>query len=279
MKYGLSLPNRGPYGDINLLVELAQLAEESGWDGFFIWDHYASGVAPHVDPWICMAAVACNKNKMRLGIHITPISRRRPWKVVREIVSLDHLSNGRMVLGAGLGDFNQKEFKAFGEVSDPRTRGEMLSEGLEIITGLQSGEPFSYDGKHYRFPKTVFKPKPVQTPRVPVWVAGQWPNKPPFRRAARWDGVVPLIRGRGKADFLTPDEIREIIEYIWKYRKIDTPFDVCLSGITPGKKLADDRAIVSPYKGAGVTWWIDFVYSGTGSVKRNKARIKFGPPR
>jgi hypothetical protein len=279
MNFGLSLPNRGDYGGIHRMVELAVLAEETGWDGFFLWDHYASGVAPHIDPWITMAAIASHTHRLRLGIHITPLSRRRPWKVAREIVTLDHLSKGRMVLGVGLGDFKRKEFENFGEVVDNPTRAERLDEGLEIIDGLSSGEPFSYQGKHYQLAKTIFNPLPVQTPRVPVWVAGLWPNKPPFRRAARWDGVIPLPRGRGKTDYLTPDEIREIIDYIWKHRADDTPFDVCQSVSSKGKTLAQEKAALKPYIDTGVTWWIDFIYSGTGTVKKNMERIKAGPPR
>jgi alkanesulfonate monooxygenase SsuD/methylene tetrahydromethanopterin reductase-like flavin-dependent oxidoreductase (luciferase family) len=279
MHFGLSLPNRGDYGNIHKLVELAVSAEESGWDGFFIWDHYASGVGDHVDPWIAMAAIAANTHTIRLGIHITPLSRRRPWKVAREIVSLDHLSNGRMVLGAGLGDFTEKEFANFGEVSDRPTRGQMLDEALEIIAGLQSGETFKYHGKHYRLKSAPFRPRPVQEPRVPIWVAGLWPNKKPFRRAARWDGVVPLPRSRKKQDFFTPAEVRQILDYIQRHRETDAPFDFCLNGILPANSLAEDRAIVAPYRKAGVTWWIEFVYSGTGSFKQNAKRIQFGPPK
>lgn len=279
MNFGLSLPNRGPFGDIHLILDLAILAEEAGWDGFFIWDHIASGVSPHIDPWITMAAVACHTKKMILGIHVTPISRRRPWKVAREIVTLDHLSSGRMVLGAGLGDFREKEFEAFGEIADPRTKAEMLDEGLEIIAGLQSGEHFSYSGKHYSIDQTIFNPTPLQKPHIPVWIAGQWPNKPPFRRAARWDGVVPIAKGRKLEDFLTPGEMQAMMEYIGKYRLEDSHFDVCLCGVTEGKNLSKDRSIVESYKEIGVTWWIDFLYTGRGSVKENQERVQSGPPR
>ena len=279
MRYGLSLPNHGDYGDIHRIVELAVLAEESGWDGFFLWDHISRGVAQQIDPWIAMSSIASQTNKMRLGLLITPIARRRPWKVAREIVTLDHLSNGRMVLGVGLGDFQGKEFKNFGEVVDQRERGEMLDEGLEIITGLQSGEFFRYTGKHYRIGKTIFNPKPVQQPRIPVWVAGKWPNKKPFRRAARWDGVVPIHRSRNIKQHLTLEEVQEIKRFIEQYRTDDAPFDYCISGVLRAKVLSEDRAIVAPYEEAGVTWWIEFVYSSTGSVKRNTERIRFGPPR
>jgi alkanesulfonate monooxygenase SsuD/methylene tetrahydromethanopterin reductase-like flavin-dependent oxidoreductase (luciferase family) len=149
MKFGLSIPNKGIYSDIHLVVELAQMAEEANWDGFYLWDHVAGPArTPFVDPWICLAAIAVQTRKMRLGALVTPLSRRRPWKVAREIVALDRLSEGRMVLGVGLGYFKNKEFKEFGEVDDSKIRGDMLDEGLEILAGLQSGEKFSYEGEH-----------------------------------------------------------------------------------------------------------------------------------
>jgi alkanesulfonate monooxygenase SsuD/methylene tetrahydromethanopterin reductase-like flavin-dependent oxidoreductase (luciferase family) len=279
MKFGLSLPNHGDYGDIHQIIELAVLAEESGWEGFFLWDHIARGLAPQIDPWIAMAAIAAHTNNMRLGLLVTPLARRRPWKAAREIVTLDHLSNGRMILGVGLGDFQAKEFENFGEVTDKKTRGEMLDEGLAIVAGLQSGENFRFPGKHYKIEQTVFNPKPVQRPHVPVWVAGKWPNKKPFRRAAQWDGVVPIHRSRNLKAYLTPDEICEIRGYIAEHRQKDTPFDICASGILPAKNLDKDREIVKAYQEAGASWWIEFVYSGTGLLKKNTERIRCGPPR
>jgi alkanesulfonate monooxygenase SsuD/methylene tetrahydromethanopterin reductase-like flavin-dependent oxidoreductase (luciferase family) len=210
---------------------------------------------------------------------VTPVARRRPWKMAREIVTLDHLSNGRMVLGAGLGDFQTKEFENFGEVANQRERGGMLDEGLEIIAGLQSGEYFRYEGKHYRVENTIFNPKPVQQPRVPIWVAGKWPNKKPFRRAARWDGVVPIHRSRDIQQPLTPTEMAEVIGYIEKHRTSDKPFDCCVSGVLPAKNFTEDKATAAAYHQVGVTWWIEFVYTSTGSVKANTERIRLGPPR
>ncbi len=279
MKFGLSLPNHGDYGDIHQIIELARLAEDSGWDGFFLWDHIARGKAPQVDPWIAMAAIACNTARMRLGLLVTPLSRRRPWKVAREIVTLDHLSNGRMILGVGLGDFQGKEFGNFGEESDKRIRGEMLDEGLEIIEGLQSGKTYNFSGNHYRIRQTDFNPRPIQLPRIPVWVAGKWPNKKPFRRAAQWDGTVPIHRSRNLKEYLTPEEILAISDYIYQYRTTSTPFDICLSGVLPAKNPVEDRSILKPYQDVGVTWWIEFIYSGTGSIKKNKDRVRLGPPR
>ncbi len=278
MKFGLSLPNHGDYADIQRIVELAVLAEEAGWEGFFLWDHIARGQGPQNDPWIAMAAIACHTEKLRLGLMVTPLSRRRPWKVAREIVTLDHLSKGRMILGVGLGDFKGKEFEGFGEVSDPVIRGEMLDEGIEIVTGFQTGEEFKFSGTHYKIKPTVFNPPAIQQPRIPIWVAGKWPNKKPFRRASQWDGVVPIHRSRNLKAFLSPDEIREIIDYVGEHRTSDGPLDVCISGILPAKSIVKDKAIVQPYKEAGATWWIEFVYAATGSLEKNIQRVRFGPP-
>ena len=279
MNYGVSLPNKGIYSDINIVVEMAQAAEVAGWDGFYLWDHVAGPAkTPFVDPWICMAAIAAKTKKMRLGIMVTPLSRRRPWKVAREIVALDHLSGGRMTLGVGLGYFKNKEFKEFGEEFDPIIRADMLDESLEIISGLQSGEKYSYAGEHYQITGTVFRPAPLQQPRIPVWVAGMWPNKRPFRRAARLNGVIPMGKGSGYAS-LSPAELRAIKAFILKNRVSDAPFDYCLGGQTKGASLVEDRSIIAPYQQEGLTWWIESIPPTKMSFKQARERIRTGPPR
>lgn len=278
MKFGLMLPNKGrTYGDVNLLVELALNAEQAGWEGFFLWDHIGGGGdAPVVDPWICLGAIAGQTHSMRLGTMVTPLARRRPWKVAREIVTLDHLSHGRAVLGVGVGDMINKDFKAFGETASPRLRARMLDEGLEIIAGLQSGRPFHYAGKHYQIKQAMFKPAAVQAPRIPVWVAAHWPFKRPLQRAARWDGVLPRQWSAGP---ITPAVIGEIAAYIAGRRISDAPFDICKYGLTEGKNLSQERALVQEYAVAGATWWIEEVYSGRGTLKQIQQRIAAGPPR
>jgi len=279
MKFGLSIPNKGQYSDINLLIEIAQQAEEVGWQGFFLWDHVAGPARiPYVDPWISISAVAALTSKIRLGIMVTPLPRRRPWKVAREIVALDILSKGRIILGVGLGYFTSKEFKEFGEVSDHRIRGEMLDESLKIIAALQKGERFSFDGKHYQITGTTFRPTPIQKPRIPVWVAGTWPNKPPFRRAARWEGVIPGAKGKGFSP-LSPAEFIEMRDYTLRYRSLETPFDFCLGGQTPGKNIEEDKSIIKPYQDAGLTWWIESIPPTGMSIKQAMTRIRNGPPQ
>jgi alkanesulfonate monooxygenase SsuD/methylene tetrahydromethanopterin reductase-like flavin-dependent oxidoreductase (luciferase family) len=278
MKFGLMLPNKGrSYGDVNSLVELAISAEQAGWEGFFIWDHIGGGGnSPTVDPWICLGAIASQTKTIRLGTMITPLSRRRPWKVAREIITLDHLSHGRVILGVGLGDMINKDFKAFGEIGNPRTRAEMLDESLDIIAGLQTGQPFHYTGKHYQVADALFKPTAVQTPRIPIWVAGHWPFKRPLKRAARWDGILPRQWSAGP---ITPEVIREIATYIAARRKTETPFDICKYGLTEGQDLVHDRSLVREFSAAGATWWIEEIFSSRGTFKQIQKRIAIGPPR
>jgi alkanesulfonate monooxygenase SsuD/methylene tetrahydromethanopterin reductase-like flavin-dependent oxidoreductase (luciferase family) len=95
------------------VVELAKSAEAAGWDGFFLWDHIlAVPGMPVADSWITMAAVAQATARMRLGMLVTPLARRRPWVVAREAATLDRLSKGRLVVGVGLGDDGWREFHA-----------------------------------------------------------------------------------------------------------------------------------------------------------------------
>jgi alkanesulfonate monooxygenase SsuD/methylene tetrahydromethanopterin reductase-like flavin-dependent oxidoreductase (luciferase family) len=208
LSYALGLPNVREYADPRVLVELAAEAEEAGWDGVFVWDHIAREEDPSVpatDPWIAVAGMAVRTQRVRLGIMVTPLARRRPWKVAREAVALDALSGGRFTLGVGLGGGPLAEFAAFGEDADPRVRAERLDEGLTILDGLWTGEPFSFEGTHHHVSGAHFLPRSVQRPRVPLWVAGRWPNRRPFRRAARWDGVFPLFEGVGAGEMPMPE--------------------------------------------------------------------------
>jgi alkanesulfonate monooxygenase SsuD/methylene tetrahydromethanopterin reductase-like flavin-dependent oxidoreductase (luciferase family) len=255
MRYGLNLPPFGDFADPHALAELARDAETAGWDGFFIWDHMIFDPTWHpiVDPWVGLAAVAMSTSRVRLGTMLTPLPRRRPWKLARETVSLDHLSGGRLILGVGIGDPAQWEFGDFGEQTDARVRAQQLDEGLAILTGLWSGEPFSFQGQHYQLNEMRFLPRPVQSPRIPIWVGGWWPNKPPMRRAARWDGVFP---GQQSGQ-LTPEDLSAIKDYIQRHRSVTTPFDLVFSGETTGNDPAQDAALVAPYAAVGATWWLE----------------------
>lgn len=274
MKFALNLPNFGNFSDIDALVDLAVSAEASGWDGFFLWDHIlADEGIPFVDPWIAMAAIACATRRIRIGTMVTPIPRRRPWKLAREAVTLDHLSNGRLILGVGIGGDGWREYSAFGENPDQKRHGEMLDEGLEILTGLWSGEPFTFSGEHYTVDNAAFLPRPVQQPRIPIWTSGMWPNKKPFRRAAKWDGVFPL----GNEQDLLPDDIRAIRAYIDEHRDRDEPYDLAVNGRVFAPDFTEEPVSVEDHEAAGVTWWID-VYWGNVPLERVRENVRHGPP-
>src|SRR5215471_8487585 len=101
MQYGVILPNMDV--DARTLAELAALAEAAGWDGVFGSPVNEPERRHTCDPWIALAAIAMCTQRVRLGTMVTPLSRRRPWKVARETVTLDHLSHGRLILPVGLG--------------------------------------------------------------------------------------------------------------------------------------------------------------------------------
>lgn len=285
IRYGIDLPPFGPLGYARLLAELACEAEMAGWDGFFIWDHVArEWQIDVVDPWVALAAAAMTTTRIRLGTLVTPMARRRPWKLARETVSLDHLSGGRLILGVGLGSGRDSEWAGLGEETDARVRGVMLDEGLDVLVGLWSGQPFSYHGQHYHVEQARFLPPPLQTPRIPIWVGGYWPNKPPFRRAACWDGVFPLDKNRGD---LRPDDIREMTAYVQAHRTSETAFEVVYRGTpTPGDDLGRAAAAVAPFVEAGITWWIEPIHpghfegewEGDWRLEAMRTRIRQGPP-
>jgi hypothetical protein len=168
-------------GDPRTGAQLAAEAEAAGWDGVFTWDGIAIGDADTYDPWVMMAAMAVRTERVRLGAIITPPARRRPWKLARETMTLDRLSKGRLVFPVGLGALDDGAFGNVGEPTDIRTRAELLDESLDIIEGLWTGEPFGYEGRHYRFGPMTFRPTPVQRPRIPIWVVGAWPHERSMR--------------------------------------------------------------------------------------------------
>lgn len=274
MRFGLTIPNFGDYGDPRVLAALAHEAEESGWDGFFVWDHLnLPSPLPMADPWIALAAIALQTKHIRLGPMVTPIARRRPWKLARETLSIDQIAEGRLILGVGLGYFPEEEFAQFGEEPDAKIRAAKLDEGLAILAGFWANTPFSFAGEHFQVQQVHMMPASVQQPRIPVWVAGVWPNKAPFRRAARWDGVFPI--GNETINPLTPAHLREIVAYVAAHRQSPAPFDVIYGHWLSGEDRAKDAAQVAAYQEAGVTWWLESPEDH--SLTELRQRIRRGP--
>lgn len=285
MRFALSAPNFCPAdlvaADVShawRLVEWARAAEVAGWDGFFLWDHmvFWKDWRIHVeDPWVILSAMATATARIRLGPMVTPVPRRRPWKLARECVSLDHLSHGRLVLGVGLGAPVEADYAPFRE---PSPTGNRLDEALAVLTGLWSGEPFTFHGRHFDVDDVTFLPKPVQRPRPPIWVAGTWPKKAPMRRAARWDGAFPLkMAAENEFARLTPNDVRDIRALVAEQRPSLDGFDMVIGGVLEPACAADELAA---YAEAGLTWWVESLdWWSYKTPEAIAARIAAGPPR
>jgi hypothetical protein len=273
MKFGFVLPK----GDARTSAGFAHAAELAGWDGFFVWEPVWG-----VDAWVSLTAAAMQTSTIKLGTMITPLSRMRPWKLASETAALDNLSQGRVILSVGLGALDPG-FESFGEVTDRKTRAELLDEGLDILIGLWKGQPFNYAGKHYTIKETTFgiPPAPVQQPRIPIWLVGAWPREKSMQRALRYDGLLPnVLEEDGKIRMGPPtlDELRQMQTYVISHRSQITPFDIVIEGTTPGNDRSQAAAQARLWEDAGATWWIEsnWIAPDLGTVL---GRIKQGPPK
>lgn len=270
MRSGLFVPIFDELADPAVVAHLSAEAEEAGWRGVFVWDHLQfRGVREVADPWITLAAIATATSRIRLGPMVTPLARRRPVKVARETATLDRLSGGRLTLGVGLGsDGYAHELSKTGEELDDRRRASMLDESLEILTAAWSGEPVHHHGEHYVVDGMRFLPRPVQRPRVPVWVAGYPGRAKPLRRAARHDGFFPV-------NLEHPEQLAEIVAGVTTLRK------------DAGKDIEDDAYDVvvalppdvdpAPYADAGATWWLVEFPPDSVSADQIRGVIRDGP--
>jgi alkanesulfonate monooxygenase SsuD/methylene tetrahydromethanopterin reductase-like flavin-dependent oxidoreductase (luciferase family) len=235
--------------DPRLLARLTQRAEELGWDGFFVWDHmtYSAPTRAVLDPWIVMAAQATVTERIALGPMVTPLSRRRVHKLARETATLDQLSGGRLIFGAGLGSDRHGELAPFGEVHDPKAQAVLLDDGLDQLVRYWDG---------------AFEPRPVQRPRIPVWCAATYPNRKPLRRAARWDGLFPVRVPE-------PDALAEMAAQTLALRPDDAgPFDLAIT-VTPDHDPA-------PWEAAGATWTLT-EFESRPKLDAVRATIERGP--
>jgi alkanesulfonate monooxygenase SsuD/methylene tetrahydromethanopterin reductase-like flavin-dependent oxidoreductase (luciferase family) len=284
--YALSLPIGGECADPKILADFAQIAEAAGWDAVLLEDyitysnhnyHSLPGHPTH-DPWIALAAMATRTESLRLGTCVTPLSRWRPWHLARVTATLDHLSGGRLILGVGLGDINDEGFTHFGEATDPRQRAERLDEGLAVLTGLWSGEPFSYSGEHYQVEETTFLPPPVQQPRIPIWVGGWVGTRPVLRRAARYDGICAYkIADTNEWSDFTPDDVATLKSTIEPLRTQGDAFDIVIGGRERARDWDAERELIRGLAAAGATWWHEWVPAADKQTMRRG--IARGPLR
>lgn len=265
MKFGTVFPN----GSAREAADMAREAEQAGWDGFFVWEPVWG-----IDAWIQLAAAAMQTTRIRLGTMISPLSRMRPWDMAGKIATLDNLSNGRVTLAVGLGAIDTG-FTQFGEVTDRKTRAELLDESLDIIVGLWRGQPFSYSGKHYTVQACDFMPPPppVQQPRVPIWVVGVWGKPKSIARVLKYDGWLPTTAtDAGAMQLGAPGQIAAF------RAEHGRAHDIIVEGVTPGDDRAKAQDILEPWRAAGATWWIEANWNAVSSPAAVLARVRQGPP-
>jgi len=281
MRFGAVLP----FGDAADVARYAALAERAGWDGVFV----AEGVWG-VDAWVSLTAAALATSRIRLGTLLTPVSRVKPWDLASRVGTVDRLSGGRTVLGAGLGALHDG-WLAFERDEGRRTRVELMEECLTIYDGLMRGQPYSFDGKHYQVHPTTFMPPdpPVQRPRPPVWLVGAWvvgrDAQPSLARAARWDGLLPdIIRPEGRAKATSPEDFAEVVRRTLALR-VDAGlpadgYDVVLDADSYGQFVQMTSTDPRVWAEAGATWWIESWWNlGRDQESVLLERLEAGPPR
>lgn len=274
LQYGITLP----FNDPRKVAEMARQAEDAGWDALFLGD--AIWI---MDPLVALSAAAMVTTRLRLGTMIIPVPLRVPYKIASESLALDHLSNGRVTLGLAMGA-TWMGWHAFpDEVMDTKARAEMLDETVDILTELYQRKQFDYDGKHYHIKLTQmdlmhYPPKPIQQPRIPLWIPAVWPRMKSMQRVLKCDGLLPhKMNAENKFEDVKPADLREMKAYIDANRTLTTPFDYVIEGKTFNQTSAQAQDTLCPWVEAGMTWWIESFYGEPD--EKMWERVKLGPPR
>jgi hypothetical protein len=274
MKFGVAIP----YGSAHAAADYAHIAEDNGWDGIFLGDAIWCE-----DPMVCLAAAAMTTSRIRLGTMVVPVPLRRPWKLASEAIALDHLSNGRITLGIGAGAVWMGWHAFPDEPTDTRVRTEMLDETIDILDLLFQCKPVDYDGRHYHLKLTqldemYYPPKPIQQPRIPLWVPGIWPRMKSMRRILKCDGLLPQkMNSNNEFEAVTHDDLIQMKAFIDANRTLTTPFDYVIEGKTGELDRIHAQAKVLEWEAAGATWWVEGLWEASGD--QVEACLRKGPPR
>lgn len=271
MKYGFVYP----IGNVKAIANAAEIAEKSGWDGFFVWEPIYG-----IDAWVALTACVLKTKTIKLGTMLSPLPRMRPWKLASETVTLDNLSGGRIILAVGLGALDNG-WLSVGELQDRKIRAELLDEGLDLLNKFWQGKPFSFTGKHFKIDeyKSFMAPPVIKQPKIPIWCVGALGYEKSMSRVFKYEGILPTLQKKRQGKTLTVDDVKDIKKTaIEKYGKNN--FDI----IIPKEHLPDDFELnkknIMEYEKAGGTWWIEGMWE-LMSKKNPEAeiieRIKKGP--
>lgn len=318
MKYAIYVPNCWSYASVNALTRLSLEAEEAGWDGFFIWDHLLiAGDIPVIDSQIAMASIALATSAdgplQSIGSLLTPMARRRPWKVARETAALQELAEGRLVVATALGQPPEYTF-ASQELATPPERGAALDDGLELLRRFWTGGAFRWerssdrpplaDGGTPRVDASPFLPVPDPIP--PIWIGGciyrdepaaehvavmttdeyvpQVPERTvkqptrPFHRASRYQGLFPVAMPWDNSAPLTTDELRLAVRLAFGGKPPPDSYEIVAAGRTLGSDPPVVRDALGEYEAIGATWWLESP-PDLADIEDARAIVTAGPPR
>jgi alkanesulfonate monooxygenase SsuD/methylene tetrahydromethanopterin reductase-like flavin-dependent oxidoreductase (luciferase family) len=275
VRFGVFLPPFAEFAEPRRVVALGKQAEAAGWDGLFLWDHMLAipGMAV-ADPWVVMAGIAAVTQRIRLGALVTPLPRRRPWVLARQMATLDRLSEGRLIGGIGLGDDGWSEFSSFGEEVDPVSRGEMLDEALEVVQRFLAGDPVSFDGRHYTVHSPALLPTPLQSP-LPLWGAVRWPNQRPLARIAKLQGCFPIFQTPGSPP-PDPADIATLRSGLVD-RGAAADIDIAVRCTFSAEEPASVANTVAALEASGVTWILEAIAPGVAPDVVSRI-VEHGPP-
>ena len=262
MKFSVTLGAGGDGRDPAALAGLAALAESAGWDAFFLEDYLCYRGLPTYDPWVCLAVIAAATTRIRLGTTVTPLPRRQPWELAAQAVAIDHLSGGRLILGAGSGAADDPAFTATGTPISAAEGAARLDEGLQILTALWTGTPVRYHGRYYHLDGLHLPATPVQQPRIPIWIGGDLRRPGVRRRLTGWDGAC-VYRDRA----LDPADVPRHHRPAPAAGRDPAAYDIKVSG-NPG--------LLAEFAAAGASWWGQWI--PPGRPEETGAIIAAGPP-
>ncbi|HVL80965.1 MAG TPA: TIGR03560 family F420-dependent LLM class oxidoreductase [Actinomycetota bacterium] len=174
MRFGLDISQHQLTWDE--IVRRARYAEEAGFDGAWVFDHfkalYGDPTGPCFEAWTLLAALAATTERIRLGVLVTGVTYRHPSILATEAVTVDHVSGGRLEFAIGAAWYEQEHTELGVPFPGPRERIERLDEALQLTKLLWTTDGATFSGAHYELKDATYRPRPIQQPHPPIWIGG-----------------------------------------------------------------------------------------------------------